>query len=154
VNGGRVLITQELIQAYEETDYRVSGTLSFILKIGKENKELRYLFDKHGYETAAFLTAFNPYSELVVATQNEAAHKHLTEDLSKKSVMVLEGVGQDSKKKWLPEKSVLVLGLTMGDARDIGNKFRQNAFVWADADAVPRLILIRSCVDAMASSSS
>lgn len=84
-----MLITKELIQAYEETDYRVSGVLPFILKIGKESEELRDLYDKHGYQTAAFLTAFNPYSELVTATQNEAAHKHLMEDLCKKSVMVV-----------------------------------------------------------------
>jgi hypothetical protein len=149
-----VLITKELIQAYEETDYRVSGVLPFILKIGKESKELRGLYDKYGYQTAAFLTAFNPYSELVTTAQNEAAHKHLTENLSKKPVMVLEGIGQDSKKEWPPEKSVLVLGLTMGDARDIGNKFRQNAFVWAGADAFPRLILLRSCAEAVVSSPS
>ena len=128
--------------------------LPFILKIGKESKELRGLYDKYGYQTAAFLTAFNPYSEPATSTQNEAAHKHLMEDLSKKSVMVLEGVGQDSKKEWPPEKSVLVLGLTMSDARDIGNKFRQNAFVWADADAVPRLILLRRCVEEAVSSPS
>ena len=136
------MITKELIQAYEDTDYCVSCVLPFVLKIGKESKELRDLYDKYGYQTAAFLTAFNPYSELVTATQNEAAHKHLMEDLYKKSVMVLEGVGQDSKKEWPPEISVLVLGLTMGDARDIGKKFRQNAFVWADAGAVPRLVLL------------
>ena len=62
-------------------------------------------------KTAAFLTAFNPYSELVTATQNETAHKHLTEDLSKKSVMVLEGVGQDSKKEWPPEKKCFSFGI-------------------------------------------
>ncbi len=140
-----MLITKELIQAYKETDYCVSGLLPFVLKIGKESKELRDLYDKYGYQTAAFLTAFNPYSEPVTATQNEDAHKHLAEDLFKKPVMVLEGVGQDSKKEWPPEKSVLVLGLTMGDGRNIGNKFKQNAFVWAEADAVPRLILLRSC---------
>lgn len=154
MNGGRTLITQELIQAYEETDYRVSGVLPFILKIGKESEELRDLYDKYGYQTAAFLTAFNPYSEPATSTQNEAAHKQLTENLSRNSAMVLEGVGQDSNKEWPPEKSVLVLGLTMSDARDIGNKFRQNAFVWVGANAVPRLILLRSCAEALASNPS
>ena len=138
------MITKELIQAYEQTDYRVSSALPFILKIGKWSEELRDIYNKYGYQTAAFLTAFNPYSEVVTDTQNEAAHNHLTEGLSKKSVLVLEGVGQDSKKTWPPEKSVLVLGLTMSDARYIGNRCRQNAFVWADADAVPRLVLLRS----------
>ena len=41
------------------------------------------------------------------------------------------------------EPSYLVFGLKLEAAKTLGRALRQNAIVWSDVDAVPRLILLR-----------
>jgi hypothetical protein len=56
---------------------------------------------------------------------------------------IIDGESSDSIGTWPGEKSFLVLGLDLETAIRLGREFRQNALVWADEDAIPRLILLR-----------
>lgn len=56
---------------------------------------------------------------------------------------VLNGVGKSPDDDWDGELSILVLNIDKDTAASIGKKFKQNAIVWCDLDAVPQLILLR-----------
>lgn len=56
---------------------------------------------------------------------------------------IVEGEGRDPSEAWAGEKSFLALGLDLETSQVLGRKFGQNAIVWAGADAIPRLILLR-----------
>ncbi|SHL69343.1 Protein of unknown function [Nitrosospira sp. Nsp11] len=56
---------------------------------------------------------------------------------------IIEGEGFDPCGKWPAEKSFLALGLDLKESSALGKEFGQNAIVWAGADAIPRLILLR-----------
>jgi hypothetical protein len=52
-------------------------------------------------------------------------------------------MGFDPSGNWPAEKSFLALGLDLEVSRALGAEFQQNAVLWANADAIPRLILLR-----------
>jgi hypothetical protein len=56
---------------------------------------------------------------------------------------IIKGAGSDPSGGWPPEESFLVLGLGLEAARTLGREFHQNALLWTDHDAIPRLILLR-----------
>ncbi len=55
----------------------------------------------------------------------------------------IPGVGEDPKGEWANEASLLVLGLSLKAAKSLGDKYRQNAIVFAAKDAIFRLTLLR-----------
>jgi hypothetical protein len=57
--------------------------------------------------------------------------------------VVLDGIGQHPDNGWPGEDSLLALGVSLADALLLGRRFGQDAVVWAGADAVPRLMLLR-----------
>lgn len=95
-------------------------------------------------ETAAFITAFNPFSITLPDAMNEQRHRDLRAVMDAGGWRYFEGsgVGPDPV-KWAPEKSLLVLGLTRREAMDIGILFQQNAIVFADRGFPAELILLR-----------
>jgi len=96
-----------------------------------------------GAGSAAFLTAYNPYSRKTNVNVNARAHKALRNDVEKLGVVFYEGTGEDPSGQWKVEPSFLVLGISLEKAKAIGMKHGQNAVVWIDSDAVPQLILLR-----------
>jgi hypothetical protein len=57
--------------------------------------------------------------------------------------VILDGFGQDPAGQWDGEDSFLVLGISLEAAKKLGSQFEQNAIVWADSNAVPKLFLLR-----------
>ena len=53
------------------------------------------------------------------------------------------GVGEDPDRQWNGEDSVLVPAMGLAEAMLIADSYRQNALVWAGADARAQLILLR-----------
>ena len=137
-------IAAELLDAYRATRYWVHAVPKpFCLQVDHPSQELLGLYAAAPKRCAAFLTACNPYSEQLSAEANLAAHECLLSALDALAVHTIEGAGRDALGVWPEERSLLVLGLELDVARAIGNRFRQNAIVWASKDAVPRLIVLR-----------
>jgi hypothetical protein len=132
-----------LIEAYKATDFLVHSEPPFVLKIGASSPQLMQLYGRFSTANAAFLTAYNPYSEDVGAAQNSAFHDKLCRELTNCGLTFLPGMGQDSQGQWPGEPSYLVLGLQLEEAKAMGTQYRQNALVWCGDDAVPQLILLR-----------
>ena len=61
--------------------------------------------------------------------------------------MFFRGQGRHSTNDWPPELSLLVLGLDLTEAREVGARWGQNAIVWSGLDAVPALIVTANQVE-------
>jgi hypothetical protein len=131
-----------LIRAYREAKYVVGMDSPIVLRIGQVNRQLKILLETRKVTTAAFITAFNPYSEVLNDEQNQAAQNSLIEDIQKLGLAVINGYGQDMAEEWPRESSVLALGITESLAEGLADKYGQNGFLWIGSlDAFPALRL-------------
>jgi hypothetical protein len=136
-------LPESLISAYRATRYRVFTSPDFELAVGQRSSALAGLCRAHAANSAAFLTAWNPEGNLQSEPRNREAFARLRARVASHGVTVIAGFGEDPDGAWAGEESLLALGLSREAACDIGAEFRQNAIVWAGADAVPELILLR-----------
>lgn len=136
-------INEQLIKVYLETHFVVLSDLPFTLIVDEHSSSLVELYRLYDVESAAFITAYNPYSKLLSDEANRARNAHLLCDLNKLGVKVLFAVGQDATGQWPEEPSLFVLGIEEDAARELGNKYEQNAIVWCGSNAVPELMLLR-----------
>ena len=137
-------IPADLIASYRAADYRAgSGSAAITLRIDQHSESLSQLLAASGQQYAVFITACNPGSQPQSPATNRAAHALLREELSRHTDQIIEGTGSDPSGAWPPEPSLLALGVKLDVAEALGRKFRQNAVVWAGADAISRLILLR-----------
>ena len=136
-------IDSSTVLAYRETEYRVHGEPGFILRVGQASADLRLAHERHNVDCSAFLTACNPFGEPFDAAANAARQAALGKELERRRLRFLPGVGQHPSGDWPGEESFLVFGLTLEAAKLLGVMFSQNAVVWAGADAVPQLVLLR-----------
>lgn len=135
-------VAPELQSAYLESEYRLAGN-QIVMQIGAPNQALSDLLSQYRVSCAAFVTADNPYSRPASHQENQASLARLTEELDRRRLRWLPGVGAHPRGQWEPEQSVLVLGLGRDGAAELGRRYGQNAVVWTDEDAVPRLLLLR-----------
>ena len=130
----------ELIQAYKETDFNVYEP-KINIKVGQINKELDRLLESHNCITWAYITSWNPYSELTDDRTNQEKNNQLRNDLTEYVLLAGEGVGPDQS--WQTEKSFLIMGIKFDDAIIIGKKYRQNAILVGKIYEEPQLIWIK-----------
>lgn len=137
-------IDPALLQKYRETEYHVEGDgHSFVLELDRPSAALAEIFRERRAASAAFISAFNPYSQATSAAENEAANARLKSLLVDRGFQVIDAFGSDGTPDGWSEPSYLVPGITREAAEALGRDFRQNAIVFAAADAVPRLVLLR-----------
>ena len=132
-----------LINAYSETEYRVTQDSSFVLKVGVPSSKLAALYKTKNVSCAAFITACNPLSKQLSETDNVNRQSELSAELKRRSLSIREGVGRHPSGDWPGEPSFLVLGLSLEAAKSLGMAFEQNAIIWCGPDAVPNLVLLR-----------
>ena len=132
-----------LIDAYKAADFHVFSGSSFILKKDQYSEELHQIFVENAVQSAAFITANNPYSNELTNEENIDRNKQLENQLKQMDFEYIPGEGRSRKEDWAEEASFLVLGINKMTSCELGKQFEQNAIVWCDKDAVPRLILLR-----------
>ena len=136
-------IDPQTIQAYLETEYRVLGTFAFALQVGQISPELLAAHKQHGVDCSAFLTACNPFSQVLDGDANAARQQALANELTQDGFAYVEGIGQHPSNLWPGEESYLVFGLSLADAKALGARLEQNGFIWSGADGTPQLILLK-----------
>ncbi len=137
-------IPADLIDSYRTADYRAgSGSAAISLRIDQYSEALSQLLAGSGRQCAVFITACNPGSQPQSPAANQAVHARLREELNRHTDQIIEGTGSDPSGTWPPEPSLLALGVDLTTAQVLGRQFGQNAVVWAGADAIPRLMLLR-----------
>lgn len=137
------VIDPRTIQAYLETEYRAHGEPGFTLRVGQASADLLSAHKRQKADCSAFLTACNPFSQILVDEANAERHAALGREISQRSLASIEGIGQHPSNQWPGEASHLIFGLTLEAAKALGTRLEQNAIVWAGGDAVPQLILLR-----------
>ena len=137
------IIDTGTVQTYLETEYRVHGDEPFTLRVGEICPPLAAAHTGHRVDCSAYITACNPFSQILDHEANPERHAALGRELGRHSLASIEGVGQHPSNQWPNEASYLVFGLTLEAAKTLGTRLEQNAIVWAGVDAVPQLILLR-----------
>ncbi len=130
----------ELLQAFAETHYTVHHESPFTLHIGKTCPPLKTLMTEHNALSAAFITAWNPFSQKLSGKENKARQEELKANLKKRGLICIDGIGKHPSNNWPGEVSVLVLGLDLEAAKSLARHYDQHAFVWAAGDGVPELV--------------
>lgn len=137
-------IDPALLGKYQETEYRVrAGEESFVLELARPSEALARLYRGRKASSAAFMSACNPYSQATSRDENEQANARLRAQLLDRGFDVVDALGSDGSEGGWAEPSVLVLGISREEAERFGRDYRQNAIVFAAADAVPELVLLR-----------
>ena len=130
----------ELINAYKETDFIVYDP-AIVIKVSQANSLLDELLLKNQATVWAYITAWNPYSELTDKNLNEERNDQLHKDIRPYKFFEGEGVGRDPS--WEPEKSFLILGISREEAIRFGKKYRQNAIVVGNIYEAAELLCIK-----------
>ena len=138
-------IPAKLIIHYAAAHYRawIETTEHITLLIGHYCAPLATLLHTYGSQSAVYITACNPLSQVTPPEENQLANTRLYEQLFHHSGYVYPGESIDPTGEWPTEASYLALDLNPAAARKIGREFSQNAIVWVGADAIPRLILLQ-----------
>ncbi|MSQ81110.1 MAG: DUF3293 domain-containing protein [Candidatus Methylopumilus sp.] len=137
------MINLDLLKSYKSADYHVDASPSFILKIGMHSRELESIYKTSYKYTAAFITAFNPYSQELSNQENKDRNHKLEELLQSLHFDYIHGEGKCGHGDWDGEESFLIFGISKKQASEIGKEFEQNAIVWCDKDAIPQLLLLK-----------
>lgn len=137
-------LDEALIAAYRNTEYRVFSVPDVVFFIDRPCLALRDLFDEHAASSACFVTAYNPFSQLIYTRENEERQLKLISIVEESGWPWVRGEGSDPTGQWPPEPSILVLQLNADEAETLGARFGQNAIVWIDSDFTPRLLFPES----------
>ncbi len=114
---------------------------STCLKVGQASAEwLKYAAQRGLDPRATLITACNPFGVMHDAAQNQAAMLALEAWLRRRGQTWLEGCGIDPEARWPAEPSLLVLQSDPHQAVSLCRRWRQNAVLYVDERAVPRLI--------------
>lgn len=142
---GKSQLESQLIQAFLESEYRVKilRDNSIVLKVGERNSYLIALHERCNVSSSAFITAWNPRSQITDAHINAQLNKTLRDYLFLEGLEVWPGIGIHPSGSWEGEKSFLVSGMTLIDAIECGNKYDQNAIVWVGTGGTPQLVLLK-----------
>ena len=131
------------LQAYRETLYTVQASPPFVLQVGQHSAQLADLCRCTGADCAAYLTACNPWSEVLDDATNAQRQSALLQAVEVLGLQGIAGVGRHPSNGWPGEASCLVPGLSLAQAQALGRQWDQNAILWAGSDFVPQLILLR-----------
>jgi hypothetical protein len=137
------MIPDDVLAAYRETHYHVYTAAPFTLRVGERSEELATLHRDFGVAASAFISACNPYSSQLGEDDNRQRHVDFGRELAVSSITAIEGLGQHSTNEWPGEPSYLLLGVALETAQAMGVRLEQNAILWMDEDATPRLVLLR-----------
>lgn len=134
---------RRLLAAYLRTEYRVAEPPGFILKTGAPLSEETLLWlaaaDCHSW---AFLTAWNPGSQLLPESTNRIRNRQLSAELERSGWKFFPGLGMGPDGDWAPEESFWILHITAGEAVKLGRKYAQNALLWWESGTTPVLWLL------------
>ena len=138
-------ISDSLLQAYLSTSYEVdlpNGRIA--LRIGEKSHELDEFLRKYGYQSWAFITAYNPGSKPLSEPENSARYQQLKSDIEGQGLPYFHGSGCPADDQWKPEPSLLILGISHTNARILGLQYEQVAIVAGNRGDIAKLIFCTS----------
>jgi hypothetical protein len=110
------------------------------IRPGSSSVALDSILRKNRVAEWAYVTAYNPGSRLMSDEINKRAHEELRRIVSERRLICFDGHGVGPGGAWPPEASLLVLGLSIDQARALGRQFGQLAIVVGRALESARLL--------------
>lgn len=133
----------EQIAAYRAAIYTFEHSgKSTTLHVDQWCADLSSIYDGNDGCSLTFITACNPWGNVVSDEINATEMNRLHRELQSLRLPIFRGVGKDPAGPW-QEASFALLGMSSIDACQLGIRWQQNAIVWVGADAIPRLKLLR-----------
>ena len=74
---------------------------------------------------------------------HQRGRRQFANELARRGLIYLSGIGQHPSNQWPSEESFLVLGINLQAAKKLGEHFDQNAIVWCGVEGLPELIMLR-----------
>ena len=131
--------SQDLIDAFKTARYKVLEP-ELELKIGEVSESLNKLLERYGCKSWAFITPFNPGSQVISNEENESRFDSLRGEV--KGHVSFEGQGGGQQDQWPLEKSLLILGISLLRAKRLGRKYGQDAIVFGYKNKRTELIIL------------
>jgi hypothetical protein len=129
--------TNEIEQAFLETNYIVHLQSDIVLKIGEMPadlmKHLRLL------KNWAFITAWNPLPDILSKAENEQRNEDLQQYLLDRGYSIHKGIGISKDQSW-SEESFFIENIELEDARTASAQFGQLAFVYGERESGNQLV--------------
>lgn len=95
-----------------------------------EAKALAGIYAFADVQTAALITAYNPFGEQADAEVNQCHQELLLTDVASRWDYLL-AEGFDPGGNWIAEPSLFVLGISLDEALALGRKYNQHAILFA-----------------------
>ena len=123
-----------LTQAYQQAHYAVRfERYEKAIGIGKVNHWLDRLLLQYHQNTAAFITASNPKSEIQSEKANRNNNHQLQRLIERANYPFFSGYSSDKSGAWPREESFLVIGISQRQSDQLARQFFQNAYLWGAA---------------------
>ena len=135
------MIDIELQIAYANTSYRLLEHADIVLRVGQFSPELLNLLNDFEAKTAAFVTAWNPFSNPLPKAENQKLNQDLLSWIRECELVCFEGIGEGDDGRWPGEESFLIIGIDRATTLQLGKTFKQNAVIWVGSSAVPELLI-------------
>ena len=129
--------TNEIKQAFLETQYIIHFQVDIVLKIGEIPSDL--LQHLPLIQTWAFITAWNPLPDILSKSENEQRNEDLRQFLIDQEFSIHNGIGVSKDQTW-SEESFFIENINLENARSISKKYGQLAFVYGDRIAGNQLV--------------
>jgi hypothetical protein len=137
------MVDPALVMLYRRTSFVVRAPKGrFVLSIGARSRALDDLLTEYEVSSCAFITAWNPGSKRLSDDHNRERHEHLLKEIQNLGHLFLEGYGVSEDEAWPPETSLLIVGITQETAEELGQRFDQNAIVFAKRGDPVELLLL------------
>lgn len=133
-------IDQHLLNAYQQTIYQVIDP-PISIKTGVVNLVLDAFLRENDATSWAFITAWNPKSQLLSIQENNQRQKELTQMVKKAGFTYFMGEGIGNDPTWTPEESLFILNISKAKAMEFARYFDQNAIVFGVQNESPQLII-------------
>lgn len=133
-------LTQQKL--YKEALYRITNLPHLMIQPGFKNPSIDVLLRKYQVNRGAILTPYNPKSMKLSIEENEARLLLFKNQLLTLGLPYLDTVSSDQQGDWL-EYGVLILGIDLIKAREIGQKYEQNALIYMQLNSAPEVIWIQ-----------
>ncbi len=131
----------KLIKAYHRTTYVASTPRGRVrVRIDENHPEVDALLGDIEAEQWAYITAWNPGSELLSPLENHARQKALEDKLKQAGHTLFRGSGVPDGEDRDPEESVMVVGISRHEAVRRASEFGQNAIVYGRLGQVAELV--------------
>ena len=123
-------ISEQLWLAYQATSFEADLPTGLVrIRVGRPCPGVDEQLKEVGLQDWAFITAFNPASVPQSEPENQQRHVELQRVVASLGLLAFEGAGVPDNSNWKPERSLLILGITLEDAVALGRQFGQNAIV-------------------------